>query len=311
MNKFIEGCYTELSGSGVYIFYHGETPLYVGQTNDFKRRIYQHYFAAFKDNSPRPFYEYIREHKDEIIFETFQVENRDEEENRLITELSPLFNVRGKTNGQIDWLEEYEGKEYFVEDLDGRDAIEILRAARKLLSPVAFALFFELMFYEGSFIFSKAALVSSTSLTPKEIFLALQELEKKEFLDDDILYLESEYNIEKKITRYTKKTAEQKEIYNKKREEEIYNKTEELIQEYIGVLLLPEKQDELLEKSKEVFRTSDGTKNFTIKLVYSRIREHGYKIKKKRVAKKDNLPDEYYGKDYCIILPKTTSPTDP
>lgn len=36
MYNFTKGCYNMLSGAGVYIFYHKDSVLYVGQTGDFK-----------------------------------------------------------------------------------------------------------------------------------------------------------------------------------------------------------------------------------------------------------------------------------
>ncbi len=40
MYEFTKESYNKLEGSGIYIFYHNETPIYVGQTKDFKKRLY-------------------------------------------------------------------------------------------------------------------------------------------------------------------------------------------------------------------------------------------------------------------------------
>lgn len=303
MIPFTENCYKTLSGFGVYIFYHNNLPLYVGQTNDFKRRISQHYTEAFKNNSSRPFYEYIRKYKEEITFEILQTEKREEEEKRLIQELSPQFNIVGAIGNTIDWLEKYEGKEFFVEDFDERDEIEILRAARNILSPLGFALFFELMFYERKFVFDKMKIIHSTRLTPKEISLAMEELEKKEFIDDNIFHLESSYHTEKLVRKLTE---EEKIIKKEKKEQQRKEGFEKLIEEYVGKPLIPEIKDELVFRSKEFIRDTDGTTNFTIKLVLDKARELGYETKTHKVSKKDGLPKEYYLKTIRIILPKTS-----
>lgn len=80
MYEFTKESYNKLEGSGIYIFYHNEIPIYVGQTKDFKKRLYQHYYQTFTSKSPRPLYEYLRNHEDEITFDVFPTNKLDEEE---------------------------------------------------------------------------------------------------------------------------------------------------------------------------------------------------------------------------------------
>ena len=179
MYEFTKESYNKLEGSGIYIFYHNEIPIYVGQTKDFKKRLYQHYYQTFSNKSPRPLYEYLRNYKDEIMFNVYPTEERDEEEKRLIDELNPKFNVQWKKNSMVDWLEGYEGKEYTIKVIIEQDEMKYLRAARRVLSPNAFVLFFEFMNYKDSFTFEKEKILTETRLTPQEVCFAMEELEKK------------------------------------------------------------------------------------------------------------------------------------
>lgn len=108
----------------------------------------------------------MRNHENEITFDVYPTNKLDEEEKRLINELNPKFNVQWKKNGMVDWLEDYKDKEYTIKSIIEQDEIKYLRAARKVLSPNAFVLFFEFMNYKDSFIFKKEKILTETRLTP-------------------------------------------------------------------------------------------------------------------------------------------------
>lgn len=93
MYNFTKGCYNMLSGAGIYIFYHKDSVLYVGQTGDFKKRIYQHWQAAFIANDDSPLYDYIRMNSNEITFEVIEDNDRFNKEMELIKSLNPRFNI--------------------------------------------------------------------------------------------------------------------------------------------------------------------------------------------------------------------------
>ena len=303
MYKFTKESYNKLEGSGIYIFYHNGTPIYVGQTKDFKKRLYQHYYQTFTSKSPRPLYEYLRNHKDEITFDVFSTNKLDEEEKRLINELNPKFNVQWKKNGMVDWLEDYEDKEYIIKSIIEQDEIKYLRAARKVLSPNAFVLFFEFMNYKDSFIFEKEKILTETRLTPQEVCFAMEELEKKNFIRGDVFYLVSAHKVEQKSKR--KLSQEEKDKNAQLRAEEKEQKFRELIDEYVGVRLTPDIKDELLLRSKEFIRAPGGN-DFTARKLFNRVRKLGYQIKESKVSKKDNLPKELYKTKISIILPPST-----
>ena len=159
------------------------------------------------------------------------------------------------------------------------------------------------MFYERKFVFDKMKIIYSTRLTPKEISLAMKELEKKEFIDDNIFHLESSYHTEKLVRKLTE---EEKITKKEKKEQQRKESFEKLIEEYVGKPLIPEIKDELVFRSKEFIRDANGTTNFTIKLVLDKARELGYETKTHKVSKKEGLPKEYYLKTIRIILPKTS-----
>lgn len=303
MYKFTKESYNKLEGSGIYIFYHNEIPIYVGQTKDFKKRLYQHYYQTFSNKSPRPLYEYLRNYKDEIMFDVYPTEERDEEEKRLIDELNPKFNVQGKKNSMVDWLEGYEGKEYTIKSIIEQDEIKYLRAARRVLSPNAFVLFFEFMNYKDGFTFEKEKILTETRLTPQEVCFAMEELEKKNFICGDVFYLVSAHKVEQKPKR--KLSQEEKDKNAQLRAEEKERKFRELIDEYVGVRLLPDIKNELLLRSKEFIRAPKGS-DFTLRKLLNRVRELGYQVKNTNVAKKDGLPEEFYKTNIHIILPPPT-----
>lgn len=303
MYKFTKESYNKLEGSGIYIFYHNETPIYVGQTKDFKKRLYQHYYQTFTSKSPRPLYEYLRNYKDEIMFDVYPTEERDEEEKRLIDELNPKFNVQWKKNSMVDWLEEYEGKEYTIKAIIEQDEMKYLRAARRVLSPNAFVLFFEFMNYKESFTFEKEKILTETRLTPQEVCFAMEELEKKDFICGDVFYLVSAHKVEQKPKR--KLSQEEKDKNAQLRAEEKERRFRELIDEYVGVRLTPDIKDELLLRSKEFIRIPKGG-DVTLRKLLNRVRELGYQVKWTQVSKKDGLSKEFYKTDICIILSPTT-----
>lgn len=303
MYKFTKESYNKLEGSGIYIFYHDGTPIYVGQTKDFKKRLYQHYYQTFTSKSPRPLYEYLRSHEDEITFDVFPTNKLDEEEKRLINELNPKFNVQWKKNGMVDWLEGYEGKEYTIKAIIKQDEMKYLRAARRVLSPNAFVLFFEFMNYKDSFIFRKEKILTETRLTPQEVCFAMEELEKKNFIHGDVFYLVSAHKVEQKPKR--KLSQEEKDKNAQLRAKEKERRFRELIDEYVGVRLIPDIKDELLLRSKEFIRAPGGN-DFTARKLFNRVRKLGYQIKESKVSKKDNLPKELYKTNIYIILPPTT-----
>lgn len=300
MYEFTKESYNKLEGSGIYIFYHNDIPIYVGQTKDFKKRLYQHYYQTFSNKSPRPLYEYLRNYKDEIMFDVYPTEERDEEERRLIDELNPKFNVQGKKNSMVDWLEGYEGKEYIIKSIIEQDEIKYLRAARRVLSPNAFVLFFEFMNYKEDFTFEKEKILTETRLTPQEVCFAMEELEKKNFICGDVFYLVSAHKVEQKPKR--KLSQEEKDKNAQLRAEEKERKFRELIDEYVGVRLLPDIKNELLLRSKEFIRAPKGS-DFTLRKLLNRVRELGYQVKNTNVAKKDGLPEEFYKTNIHIILP--------
>lgn len=303
MYEFTKESYNKLEGSGIYIFYHNDIPIYVGQTKDFKKRLYQHYYQTFSNKSPRPLYEYLRNYKDEIMFDVYPTEERDEEEKRLIDELNPKFNVQGKKNSMVDWLEGYEGKEYTVKAIIEQDEMKYLRAARRVLSPNAFVLFFEFMNYKEGFTFEKEKILTETRLTPQEVCFAMEELEKKNFICGDVFYLVSAHKAEQKLKR--KLSQEEKDKNAQLRAEEKERRFRELIDEYVGVRLLPDIKNELLLRSKEFIRAPKGS-NFTLRKLLNRVRELGYQVKNTNVAKKDGLPEEFYKTNIHIILPPPT-----
>lgn len=303
MYEFTKESYNKLEGSGIYIFYHNDIPIYVGQTKDFKKRLYQHYYQTFSSKSPRPLYEYLRNYKDEIMFDVYPTEERDEEEKRLIDELNPKFNVQWKKNSMVDWLEGYEGKEYIIKVIIEQDEMKYLRAARRVLSPNAFALFFEFMNYKDGFTFEKEKILTETRLTPQEVCFAMEELEKKNFICGDVFYLVSAHKAEQKPKR--KLSQEEKDKNAQFRAEEKERRFRELIDEYVGVRLTPEIKEELLLRSKEFIRIPKGG-DVTLRKLLNRVRELGYQIKWTQVSKKDGLSKEFYKTDLCIILPPPT-----
>lgn len=303
MYEFTKESYNKLEGSGIYIFYHNDIPIYVGQTKDFKKRLYQHYYQTFSSKSPRPLYEYLRNYKDEIMFDVYPTEERDEEEKRLIDKLNPKFNVQGKKNSMVDWLEGYEGKEYTIKAIIEQDEMKYLRAARRILSPNAFVLFFEFMNYKDGFTFEKEKILTETRLTPQEVCFAMEELEKKNFICGDVFYLVSAHKVEQKPKR--KLSQEEKDKNAQLRAEEKERKFRELIDEYVGVRLLPDIKNELLLRSKEFIRAPKGS-DFTLRKLLNRVRELGYQVKNTNVAKKDGLPEEFYKTNIHIILPPPT-----
>ena len=304
MYEFTKESYNKLEGSGIYIFYHNEVPIYVGQTKDFKKRLYQHYYQTFSNKSPRPLYEYLRNYKDEITFDVYPTEERDEEERRLIDELNPKFNVQWKKNSMVDWLEGYEGKEYTIKSIIEQDGMKYLRAARRVLSPNAFVLFFEFMNYKDGFTFEKEKILTETRLTPQEVCFAMEELEKKNFICGDVLYLVSAHKAEQKPKR--KLSQEEKDKNAQLRAEEKERRFRELIDEYVGVRLAPDVKEELLLRSKEFIRTS-GDRDLTMRKLFNRVRESGYQIKMRQVSKKDGLPKELYKTHIYTILPRSDS----
>ena len=304
MYEFTKESYNKLEGSGIYIFYHNEVPIYVGQTKDFKKRLYQHYYQTFSNKSPRPLYEYLRNYKDEITFDVYPTEERDEEEKRLIDELNPKFNVQWKKNSMVDWLEGYEGKEYTIKAIIEQDEMKYLRAARRVLSPNAFVLFFEFMNYKESFTFEREKILTETRLTPQEVCFAMEELEKKDFICGDVFYLVSAHKVEQKPKR--KLSQEEKDKNAQLRAEEKERRFRELIDEYVGVRLVPDIKNELLLRSKEFIRVPKGD-DITLRKLLNKVRELGYQVKQTNVAKKDGLPKELYKTNICIILPRPDS----
>ena len=304
MYEFTKESYNKLEGSGIYIFYHNDIPIYVGQTKDFKKRLYQHYYQTFSNKSPRPLYEYLRNYKDEIMFDVYPTEERDEKEKRLIDELNPKFNVQWKKNSMVDWLEGYEGKKYSVKVIIEQDEMKYLRAARRVLSPNAFVLFFEFMNYKNGFTFQKEKILTETRLTPQEVCFAMEELEKKDFICGDVFYLVSAHKAEQKPKR--KLSQEEKDKNAQLRAEEKERRFRELIDEYVGVRLVPDIKNELLLRSKEFIRVPKGD-DITLRKLLSRVRELGYQVKQTNVAKKDGLPKELYKTNICIILPRLDS----
>ena len=303
MYEFTKESYNKLEGSGIYIFYHNDIPIYVGQTKDFKKRLYQHYYQTFSNKSPRPLYEYLRNYKDEIMFDVYPTEERDEEEKRLIDELNPKFNVQWKKNSMVDWLEGYEGKEYIIKVIIEQDEMKYLRAARRVLSPNAFVLFFEFMNYKDGFTFEKEKILAETRLTPQEVCFAMEELEKKNFICGDVFYLVSAHKVEQKPKR--KLSQEEKDKNAQLRAEEKERKFRELIDEYVDVRLTPEIKEELLLRSKEFIRIPKGG-DVTLRKLLNRVRELGYQVKWTQVSKKDGLSKEFYKTDICIIFPPPT-----
>ena len=303
MYEFTKESYNKLEGSGIYIFYHNGTPIYVGQTKDFKKRLYQHYYQTFTSKSPRPLYEYLRNHEDEITFDVFSTNKLDEEEKRLINELNPKFNVQWKKNSMVDWLEGYEGKEYTIKAIIEQDEMKYLRAARRVLSPNAFVLFFEFMNYKEGFTFEKEKILTETRLTPQEVCFAMEELEKKNFICGDVFYLVSAHKVEQKPKR--KLSQEKKDKNAQLRAEEKERRFREFIDEYVGVRLTPDIKDELLLRSKEFIR-APGDNDFTARKLFNRVRKLGYQIKESKVSKKDNLSKELYRTNIYIILPPAT-----
>ena len=304
MYEFTKESYNKLEGSGIYIFYHNEIPIYVGQTKDFKKRLYQHYYQTFSNKSPRPLYEYLRNYKDEIMFDVYPTEERDEEEKRLIDELNPKFNVQWKKNSMVDWLEGYEGKKYTIKSIIEQDEMKYLRAARRVLSPNAFVLFFEFMNYKDGFTFEKEKILTETRLTPQEVCFAMEELEKKNFICGDVFCLVSAHKVEQKPKR--KLSQEEKDKNAQLRAEEKERRFRELIDEYVGVRLVPNIKNELLLRSKEFIRVPKGD-DITLRKLLSRVRELGYQVKQTNVTKKDGLPKELYKTNIYIILPRPDS----
>lgn len=300
MYEFTKESYNKLEGSGIYIFYHNDIPIYVGQTKDFKKRLYQHYYQTFSNKSPRPLYEYLRNYKDEIMFDVYPTEERDEEEKRLIDELNPKFNVQWKKNSMVDWLEGYEGKEYTIKAIIEQDEMKYLRAARRVLSPNAFVLFFEFMNYKDGFTFEKEKILAETRLTPQEVCFAMEELEKKNFICGDVFYLVSAHKVEQKPKR--KLSQEEKDKNAQLCAEEKERRFREFIDEYVGVRLIPDIKNELLLRSKEFIRIPKGG-DVTLRKLLNRVRELGYQVKWTQVSKKDGLSKEFYKTDICIILP--------
>lgn len=237
------------------------------------------------------------------MFDVYPTEERDEEEKRLIDELNPKFNVQGKKNSMVDWLEGYEGKEYIIKSIIEQDEIKYLRAARRVLSPNAFVLFFEFMNYKEGFTFEKEKILTETRLTPQEVCFAMEELEKKNFICGDVFYLVSAHKAEQKPKR--KLSQEEKDKNAQLRAEEKERKFRELIDEYVGVRLLPDIKNELLLRSKEFIRAPKGS-DFTLRKLLNRVRELGYQVKNTNVAKKDGLPEEFYKTNIHIILPPPT-----
>lgn len=237
------------------------------------------------------------------MFDVYPTEERDEEEKRLIDELNPKFNVQWKKNSMVDWLEEYEGKEYTIKAIIEQDEMKYLRAARRVLSPNAFVLFFEFMNYKESFTFEKEKILTETRLTPQEVCFAMEELEKKDFICGDVFYLVSAHKVEQKPKR--KLSQEEKDKNAQLRAEEKERRFRELIDEYVGVRLTPDIKDELLLRSKEFIRIPKGG-DVTLRKLLNRVRELGYQVKWTQVSKKDGLSKEFYKTDICIILSPTT-----
>lgn len=131
----------------------------------------------------------------------------------------------------------------------------------------------------------------------------MEELEKKNFICGDVFYLVSAHKVEQKPKR--KLSQEEKDKNAQLRAEEKERKFRELIDEYVGVRLLPDIKNELLLRSKEFIRAPKGS-DFTLRKLLNRIRELGYKVKQIKVAKKDGLPEEFYKTHIYIILPPPT-----
>ena len=155
MYKFTKGCHKILSGSGVYLFYHNNLLLYVGQTDNFRKRIYQHYYAAIIKETNFPFYSYLKEHQDEITFEIIQEENRLSKEKELIKTLKPKFNqtnsvdndyLRGNQRTIVICLDNS-----YNEIVENRKAMRVSleRAARLLKGEVAFKLYLYLLCHDN------------------------------------------------------------------------------------------------------------------------------------------------------------------
>ena len=155
MYKFTKGCHKILSGSGVYLFYHNNLLLYVGQTDNFRKRIYQHYYAAIIKETNFPFYSYLKEHQDEITFEIIQEENRLSKERELIKTLKPKFNqtnsvdndyLRGNQRTIVICLDNS-----YNEIVENRKAMRVSleRAARLLKGEVAFKLYLYLLCHDN------------------------------------------------------------------------------------------------------------------------------------------------------------------
>ena len=155
MYKFTKGCHKILSGSGVYLFYHNNLLLYVGQTDNFRKRIYQHYYAAIIKETNFPFYSYLKEHQDEITFEIIQEENRLSKERELIKTLKPKFNqtnsvdndyLRGNKRTIVICLDNS-----YNEIVENRKAMRVSleRAARLLKGEVAFKLYLYLLCHDN------------------------------------------------------------------------------------------------------------------------------------------------------------------
>ena len=131
----------------------------------------------------------------------------------------------------------------------------------------------------------------------------MEELEKKNYICDDIFYLVSMHKAEQKPKR--KLSQEEKDKNALLRIEEKERRLRELIDEYVGIRLTPDIKNELLLRSKEFIRASGG-RDFTIRKLFNRVRKLGYQIEESKVSKKDGLPKELYKTKISIILPPPT-----
>lgn len=286
MYKFTKDSIANLSGAGIYIFYHKGIPIYVGQTKNFRNRLSTHYHEAFTREISDDLHFYMRYYQDEIMFDVFPTEERLEEEKRLIQELNPQFNRQLRKQ---EWLYKYENKKYTINPCIENDKMKILRAALPRLTPKTFILFFEFLSYSNEFIFNKEKIIAATKLCANEIKFAMEELEDKGFIYKDVFYLVPIPKVKIKETKPKIQISEQEkekiriEEEKRKREQEQKQKQEKLkniIDEYLDRPLTIKEQEEIVQKTQGLIEPS--MENYTILTVIIKIKNLGYKVKNKK-----------------------------
>ena len=78
-------------------------------------------------------------------------------------------------------------------------------------------------------------------------------------------------------------------------------------EKYVGLPLIGETAERLIEECRPFLRNSEGEKEFELNLVLKEIRAAGYEVKRGKVGKKhlkQGVPEAFFGKDFRVIVAK-------